>query len=169
MKNRSIFIIALALLLPLLCAGCDNDNNSSAQDMDGSEPPGAETPMAMTMASGTVDASGEGCMGIDGLATGDEVHVEIVLTGSEAGDATVTNMSTGDSAACDAGFIQQEKNKLPASILCKPIKTSGISGLPVGDVLEIAIDFQTDTNQLTVINAETMDCVNITMTSLDAG
>lgn len=168
MKSRSIFILALALLVSL-CAGCDNDNSSSAQDMDGMEPPGAEAPMAMTMASGTVDASGEGCTGIDGLKTGDEVHVEIALTGSEAGDATVTNMTTGDDAACDGGFIQQEKNKLPASILCKPIKTSSISGLPVGDVLEIAIDFQTDTNQLTVINAETMDCVNITMTTLDAG
>jgi hypothetical protein len=168
MKSRSIFIIALALFLPL-CAGCDNDNNSRAQDMDGMEPPGAEAPMSMTMATGTVDASGEGCTGIDGLATGDEVEIVIVVTGTSAGDTTVTNMSTGDTASCDMGFIQREKNKLPANILCKPIKTSNISGLPTGDVLEIAIDFQTDTNQLTVINAETSDCVNITMTSLDAG
>jgi hypothetical protein len=67
------------------------------------------------------------------------------------------------------GFIQQEKNNLPANILCMPIKSSNISGLPVDDVLEIAVSFSTDLNQLTVINATTMDCVNITITSLDAG
>lgn len=32
----------------------------------------------------------------------------------------------------------------PANILCKPMKTSNISGLPVGDVLEIAVSFETD-------------------------
>lgn len=167
--QRYLFFIALLLLATIPLGGCDNDNSSSAQDMDGMEPPGAEAPMAMTMASGTVDASGEGCTGIDGLATGDDVEVVIVVTGASAGDTTVTNMSTGDAAVCDMGFIQREKNKLPANIDCMPIKTSSISGLPVSDVLEIAIDFQTDTNQLTVINASTSDCVNITMTSLEAG
>jgi len=133
------------------------------------EPPGAEAPMSMTKAEGTVDSVGEGCTGIDGLETGDGIDVEIVVTGMGAGNATVTNTSTGDEATCDMGFIQQEKNNLPANILCMPIKSSNISGLPVNDVLEIGVSFSTDLNQLTVINATTMDCVNITMTSLDAG
>ena len=69
----------------------------------------------------------------------------------------------------DNSFIQQEKNKLPANILCMGIKDSNIEGLADNDRLEIAIDFATDLNQLTVINGNTMDCANITMTSLDAG
>ena len=168
MKYRTIFILALALLIPI-SFGCDNDNNSNAQDMDGMEPPGAETPMNMTTAKGTVDAAGEGCTGIDGLATGDEVEVELTVTGMDEGDAKVTNTSTGDELTYEKGFVQQEKNMLPANIACMSIKTSNISGLPVSDVLEIAVDFSTDVNQLTVINSTTMDCVNVTMTSLDAG
>jgi hypothetical protein len=133
-----------------------------------SHPPGGEEPTVMTEASGTVDAAGEGCMGIDGLMSGDEVSVEILVTGTDTGNATVTNTTTGDTATCEIGFIQREKNKLPANILCIGIKDSNIEGLADNDRLEIAIDFATY-NQLTVINGNTMDCVNITMNSLNTG
>jgi len=163
MKFRMIIFIASALLITL-SYGCDNDTSSNAQS-----PSGGEEPMVMTQASGTVDAAGEGCMGIDGLMSGDEVSVEILVTGTDTGNATVTNTTTGDTATCEMGFIQREKNKLPANILCVGIKDSNIEGLADNDRLEIAIDFATDLNQLTVINGNTMDCVNIIMTSLDAG
>jgi hypothetical protein len=47
MEYRTIFILALALLLPL-GYGCDNDTNGNAQD----GPPGGEEPMNMTQAVG---------------------------------------------------------------------------------------------------------------------
>ncbi len=162
MKYRAIFILALALLLPL-GYGCDNDNNSNAEP-----PPGGEEPMDRTQAVGTVDASGEGCMGIDGLEAGDTVVLELSLTAMSTGDVVVTNFDTGQEAKCDMGFIQQEKNMLPANILCLKITDSSIAGLADDDRLEIGIVFSTDLNQLTVINGNTMDYVNITMTSLNA-
>jgi len=47
MKHRTIFILALALLLPF-SFGYDNDTNSNAQD----GPPGGEEPMNMIQAVG---------------------------------------------------------------------------------------------------------------------
>ncbi len=162
MKYKTLFILALILLLPLSFS-CDNDTNSNAQP-----PPGGEEPMDMTQAVGTVDAAGDGCDGIDGLEVGDKVVTEIFLTGMSAGNVIVTNFDTGQKAECDMGFIQQEKNMLAANILCLEIKDSNIAGLPNNDRLEIGIVFSTDLNQLTIINGNTMDCVNVTMTSLDA-
>jgi hypothetical protein len=154
MKYRTLFILALALLLPLTF-GCDSDSNNGSGD-----------PMEMTQATGVVFLAGEFCQnGIDGFTAQDEVAVDINLTNFVSGTLTIINMNTGDEAKCDMG--ESMRPVTPADFSCDSISSSNISGIQVSDQVDISIRFTEDDRSVEITNKTTGECIFVTLDSLN--
>ena len=154
MKYRTLFILALALLLPL-SLGCDSNSNN-----------GTGEPLQMTQFTGVAFTMGTFCQdGIDGFVNGDDVAVDIVLTNFVSGNATITNMTTGDKAKCDMG--ESTRPIVPVDFSCDSITSSTIDGLPASDQFEIVIKLTEDERSAEITNQTSERCVLIELQSLN--
>ena len=142
MKTSRIFPVLLLFLI-IGAVGCDNDNESNAQDMG--EEPGAE--QAMTTVTGKVVPPGDDdCSGMfPGFMDGDDVEFEMASTGGMSGTATVmVNQGTDGMIACSADGSGLEIIDSPpiANIICAVTSvTSQFTGVNVGDLITMVINF----------------------------
>jgi hypothetical protein len=171
--NTKKLLMLLPLLLVLGLAACDNDNSSNAQDMGEELDPGAE--QASTTFSGKVVPPGNSSCtdGIAGIMTGDEIEAVMAPTTGMAGTATVTvNEGTDGMIACTADGSEPENIDSPpvAFIVCKvTMVSSGITGVEVGDVITIDIEFSGQAPEIKEAAIETADgCLLIQLASLNA-
>ena len=156
MRYHTLFILALALLLPVTLA-CDSNSNN-----------GTGEPMQMTQFTGVVFTAGEFCReSIEGFVALDEVAVDIVLTNFVSGNATITNMTTGDEAKCDMG--ESMSPFTPSVFTCNSVSSSNISGLPVSDQFKIVINFTAHDSSAQITNQTNGRCVIIGLDSLSTG
>jgi len=154
MKYHTLFILALALLLPL-SLGCDSNSNN-----------GTGEPMQMTQFTGGAFTMGAFCQdGIDGFVNGDDVAVDFVLTDFVSGNATITNMTTGDEAKCDMG--ESMSPFTPSVFSCDSVSSSNISGLQVSDQFKIVISFTESASMAQITNQTTGRCLIVTLSTLN--
>lgn len=172
MRRSRIFPVLLLLLI-LGAAGCDNENESNAQDMGEMPGPGAE--QAMTTLTGQVIAPGdESCTGgIAGIMDGDDIEVVMTPTTGMAGTATVSvNQGSDGMFACTAdGMGVQNIDSPPvAFIVCSVTSaSSGITGVMVGEVITIDINFTGQAPEIKQAAIETTSgCLLIGIDNLNA-
>lgn len=182
MRTIKKLFLLLPLLLVLGLAGCDSNNSSNAQDMDdGAEAPapGPGTSSASTTIKGNVipPPGQESCTGgIAGFMDGDEVEAVLTPTTGKAGTATVTiNGGSDGMLTCTADGTGIENIDTPPSafIVCKvTMVSSKITGMKVGDVMSIVVDFTGESPEIKQAAIEVMSedsgCLLIQLTSLNA-
>lgn len=163
-------IFKLTLILPLmvltvLTAGCNNqNNNANAQNEPG---PGAA--MSGTDVTGDVKAASEqGCPNlIDGLIAGDTLIVEMDSEEMKMGTAKITNSTADTSAEC-AGVVDALP---PAEIMSCKTTSSSIPGIKADDELEIAVTFSAQSREVALANLsspEGITCAFLTLDTLNA-
>ena len=168
--------MGLPLLFVLFAVGCDNDNESNAQDMGEVPAPGAE--QASTTFSGQVIAPGdESCTGgIAGIMDGDGIEVVMTPTMGKAGTATVSvNQGSDGTIDCMADGGEFENIDLPPSsfIVCKATTVSEqITGVKVGDEMSIVIEFSGESPEIKqaaiVVMASGGGCMLVRLDSFSA-
>ena len=181
MNTLKKLLLVLPLLLVLGLAGCDSNNSSNAQDMDGGAEapvPGPGTSSASTTIKGGVIAPGqESCTGgIAGFMDGDDVEAVLTPTTGKAGTATVTINGGSDgmlTCAADGTGIENIDTPPSAFIVCKvTMVSSQITGMKVGDVMSIVVDFTGESPEIKQAAIEVMSedsgCLLIELKSLNA-
>ena len=163
MNKVKLLMIFPAFFILLFATGCDNDNNNGNAVAQ-------PAPMSGTDVTGTVNSPSEQTcpanIMIEGFKAQDMVILEIDITGSMMGEATITNSSEGTSAKC-FGMVDGPQ---PAEIMSCTVSATNIAGIAVNDILAISVAFSSQTKGVEFINMSGqtgLECAFLTLETLN--